>query len=202
MSLLPEILSFPLPLPLPLSLPLLPPASLLDSSLVAPDPRSLFWYNGLTLAEEGFAETGRAVAGFGMGVGLSSGTIRILLLEGLCSSSLLRSFPLPLPPESSFSGLEFGSFRFFDGFPWEAEGFGSAGLTTSALALAVFEAGFLSPAVFASPESSESTTNSELSEGLGTVAGCAAFTLGFFAGNEEAFLGPAIVLEACELYPR
>lgn len=43
--------------------------------------------------------------------------------------------------------------------------------------------------------------NSELSEDLGTVAGFAALALGFSAGNDEDFLGPAMVLEACELYP-
>ena len=145
--------------------------------------------------------TGRAVAGSGLAFGLSLCTAKTLFLEGLISSSLMLPFPLSLPPESSCTGLELGNFRFFDDFACEVDDFDIAGVAEIDLELAVSDADFVPLVVLESPESSESTTNSELNEGLGTVRGFVAFALGFFAGNGVDFLGPAMALEACELYP-
>ena len=150
---------------------------------------------------EGSAKTGGAVAGLDLTVGRSLWLSNILFLVGLFSSSLLPCFPLSLPPESFSAGLELGNFRFFDGFACEIEDLDAAGWTVFDLKVADFETGFFSSAVSVAPELSESSTNSELSESFGTVAGFAAFALGFFAGNEAYSFGPAMASEACELYP-
>ena len=150
---------------------------------------------------EGFAKTGRTVTGLGLGIGLSLWTAKILFVDSLSSPPLLLSFPLPLSAESSFAGLGLDDFRFFNGFLCEFESFGSIGLAEIDFGLAVCEVGSFSLVVSVPPESSESTTNSELSEGLVAVAGFTALALGFFAGNKVDLFGPAMTLQAWELYP-